>query len=261
MLQASRPMFGTPWNMETDRLTIPPTTLVLVSKHGSPRFDSTLATADLPAESRHETVSGRMPGPLVMGFDFAATVLFALEGAILAVGADFDLLGVIVAGFVTALGGGIIRDVLLGSTPPDALRFRRYAIAALMGGLTVFLLADLAEQIPTGALVALDAAGISAYMASGTRKALDFNSIAMTAVFLGTVTAVGGGVLRDLLLNRVPSILVTEVYATAAVAGAVVIVIGLHYRQPAARMMVAGAATCFALRMLSYYGDWNLPHP
>ncbi len=220
-----------------------------------------LNSPDLSAETGNEGVPSRLPGPLVMGFDFAATVLFALEGAILAVAADFDLLGVIISGFVTALGGGIIRDVLLGSNPPDALRFRRYAIAALAGGLTVFLLADLVEQIPVDALVALDAAGVAAYMASGTRKALDFKCIGLTAIFLGTTTAVGGGVLRDLLLDRVPRILVADFYATAALIGAVVIVVGLHYRQPPVRMMIAGAVTCFALRMLGYFGDWSLPHP
>jgi uncharacterized membrane protein YeiH len=187
-------------------------------------------------------------------------VLFALQGAILGVVAGLDLLGVMVVAFVTALGGGIIRDVLLGAGQPAALRYKRYAIAALVGGFLVFLFSDLVNEIPTLPLVALDAAALSAYAVSGAAKSLDFRTNALTAVFLGVVTAVGGGVIRDVLVNKIPIVLVAEFYATAALIGAAVMVAGVHFRRPTLEMMWVGAVTCFVLRMLGYWFDWNLPH-
>lgn len=210
-------------------------------------------------ESRADE-EARAPDPLVLSFDFAATVLFALEGATLGVVVHLDLFGVLVVGFATALGGGIIRDVLLGAGQPAALRYKRYAIAAFVGGLTVFLFSDEVREIPTGTLVALDAAGLSAYAVSGAAKSIDYRTNALTAILLGGVTAVGGGVIRDVLVNKTPIILVADIYATAALAGAAVMVIGVRLNQPMLRMMWIGAGSCFALRMLGYWNGWNLPH-
>lgn len=194
-------------------------------------------------------------------YDLAATILFSLEGATLGVAAGLDLLGVLVVGFATALGGGVIRDLLLGDTPPAALRFKRYICAALIGGLIVFLFSDLVRDIPTDALVILDAAALSPYAVSGARKGLDFGTNALTAIILGGITAVGGGVIRDLLLDRVPVILVPGIYlyATAALLGAAVMVAGVHMGRPAARMMLLGGLTCFAVRVLSYFLELGLP--
>jgi uncharacterized membrane protein YeiH len=197
---------------------------------------------------------------LVLSFDLAATVLFGIEGAILGVAAGLDLLGVLALAFVTALGGSIIRDVLLGSGQPAALRYKRYAIAALVGGILVFLFSDPVNEIPTLPLVALDAAALSAYAVAGAAKSLDFRTNALTAILLGGVTAVGGGVLRDVLVNKIPIVLVAEFYATAALIGAAVMVAGIHFRRPTLEMMWIGAVTCFVLRMIGYWQDWSLPH-
>jgi uncharacterized membrane protein YeiH len=202
----------------------------------------------------------RAPDPLVLAFDLAATVLFALEGATLGVAAHLDLLGVLVVGFATALGGGIIRDILLDAGQPAALRYKRYAIAAFVGSFIVFLFSDEIREIPTGTLVALDAAGLSAYAVSGAAKSIDFGTNTLTAILLGGVTAVGGGVIRDVLVIKTPIVLVADFYATAALIGAAVMVFGVRSKQPMLRMMWIGAATCFTLRMLGYWNDWNLPH-
>ncbi len=174
--------------------------------------------------------------------------------------AGLDLLGVLVVAFVTALGGGILRDLLLETRQPAALRYKRYAIAAFIGGFLVFLFSDLVNEIPTLPLVMLDAAALSAYAVAGAAKSLDFKTNALTAVLLGGVTAVGGGVMRDVLVNKIPIVLVADFYATAALIGAAVMVTGVHFRRSAMEMMWVGAVTCFALRMLGYWFDWSLPH-
>lgn len=196
---------------------------------------------------------------MVVAFDIGATLLFAVEGAILGVAADFDLLGVLVVAFATALGGGIIRDVLLGGELPAALQLKRYAITAFVGGSVVFLLASEVRDIDPTTLVALDAAGLAAFAVAGAAKALDFNTNALTAVLLGGVTAVGGGVVRDILLNRVPVILVADFYATAALIGAAIMVAGVRIgNRPVLWMMWIGAVACFVLRMVGYQQHWSL---
>lgn len=221
-----------------------------------------LSSSQAPVDTV-QTAGGARPLPdgLIKGFDLAATILFALEGSLLAVAADLDLLGIVVVGFVTALGGGIIRDLLLGDTPPAALRYKSYVASAIIGGSLVAIFSHEAEKIPVDLLVVLDAAGLSAYAMAGAGKALDFRLNSMTAVLIGVITAVGGGMIRDLLLNRVPVVLVAEFYATAALLGAILMVGGVRLGQPMWRMMFAGAALCFSLRLLGYFDGWELPHP
>lgn len=217
--------------------------------------------------SAAEPVTGELhpfPAGLIKGFDLAATILFALEGSLLGAAADLDLLGIVVAGFVTALGGGVIRDLLLGDSPPAALRYSSYVVSAIIGGSLVAVFAPQAGDIPFDLLVVLDAAGISAFAVSGAAKTLDFRLNAMTAVLIGVITAVGGGMIRDLLLNRIPVILTADFYATAALLGAIVMVVGVRLQrpgQPVWQMMVVGATVCFTLRLLGYFDGWELPHP
>lgn len=202
-----------------------------------------------------------LPEGLIRAFDLAATILFALEGSLLGAKFGLDVLGIVAVGFVTALGGGVIRDLLLGSTPPAALRFRRYMVSAIVGGSLVAVFARQVEEIPTDLLVVLDAAGLSAYAMAGAGKALDYRANSITAVLLGVITAVGGGMIRDLLVGRVPVVLVADFYASAALLGAILMVAGVRLHQPVVRMMFAGASLCFVLRLLGYFDGWELPHP
>ncbi len=207
-----------------------------------------------------DTATTRRSDQLVIWSDLAATSLFALEGATVAVVYRLDLFGVLVVAFVTALGGGMIRDVLLGDTPPAAIRMTRYVIAAFLGGFIVFLFSAQVRKISPDVIVTLDAAALSLFAVSGARKALDFETPAFTAMLLGMITAVGGGVLRDLLVNRVPLILVAEIYASAAFVGAAVMVLGFKRFERPGQMMLIGGLVCFALRMITYWQHWNLPH-
>ena len=154
-------------------------------------------------------------GRLVLGFDLAATSLFGLEGASSAVRADLDLFGVLGLGFVTALGGGIIRELIIGDVPPAGLRSERYILAALLGAAIAFAVFSPIAHIPSWILITLDAGGLSLFAVSGASKALLLGANDLAAMILGVVTGTGGGVIRDLLLNQVPAILRVDVYASA----------------------------------------------
>ena len=192
--------------------------------------------------------------------DLAATGLFAVEGARLGVLAGLDLFGVLVTAFATALGGGIVRDVLLGDVPPASMRSVAYPATALAAGGAVLAAYALWGSAPTGtAMTTLDAAGLSLFAVNGAAKALDHGMNALLAVLLGTMTAVGGGTIRDVLLDVVPGVLVREVYAVAAAVGAAVVVLAVRLGVRRATAMAAGAVVCFALRVVAVQRGWDLP--
>lgn len=192
--------------------------------------------------------------------DITATGLFAVEGAMVAAAVGLDLFGVLVIAFVSCLFGGIIRDVLLGDFPPASLRRPVYPTLALVAALLVAIGYHVIETVPRMLLLVPDAAGLGLFAVVGVTKALDFKIIPVTAVLLGTVSAVGGGVIRDVLLDRVPGILREDIYALAAVAGALTTVLALRAGVPRGWAMTAGFAVCFLLRMASVWWNWQLPH-
>jgi uncharacterized membrane protein YeiH len=148
---------------------------------------------------------------------------------------------------------------LIGDIPPAALRDGRYICAAVGGGAVAFLVSELVRDIPDAVLTSLDAAALSLFAVSGAAKALDFGASTLAASLLGALTGVGGGVVRDVLLNETPRVLVGEVYAVAALLGAAVMAIGERRGLPRATAMVSGALACFVLRVISDWQDWNLP--
>jgi uncharacterized membrane protein YeiH len=170
-----------------------------------------------------------------------------------------DLLGLLVLSFVTALGGGIIRDLLIGGIPPGAIRDWRYAAAAFLGGLVVFFWYRFVSQVPNSMLVIFDAAGLGLFAVAGAAKAVEFGIHPFLAVLMGGITGVGGGTIRDILLARVPTVLRADVYATAALAGAAVMVIGAKLAMPKAFASISGIVVCFLLRVVSVWRQWNLP--
>jgi uncharacterized membrane protein YeiH len=192
--------------------------------------------------------------------DLGGTFLFAAEGAMTAIRGDLDFFGVMVLSFATAVGGGIMRDVLLGATPPAALRDWRYGVLAFIAGTVTFLLYWRASAIPTWLIVSLDAAGLALFAVAGTEKALNHDMHPFVAVLLGTITGVGGGTIRDVLLAQVPVVLRADIYATAAMAGAAVLVSGRALRWPAPIASGLGGIVCFGLRMLAVWQHWSLPH-
>ena len=196
---------------------------------------------------------------LLSAFDLAGTLVFALEGAMRAIRGDLDFLGLLVLAFVTAVGGGIIRDLLIGATPPAAIRDWRYFGIAILGALAVSFFYQSVQAIPDQLIVTLDAAGLGLFAVAGVEKALDYQMHPVMAVVMGGITGVGGGTVRDLLLAEVPSVLRKDVYASAALAGGVVMVLLLKMKLPRAIAMVCGGSACFLLRMVAVAQHWNLP--
>jgi uncharacterized membrane protein YeiH len=196
---------------------------------------------------------------LLNAFDLAGTLVFALEGAMRAIRGDLDFLGLLVLAFVTAVGGGIIRDLLIGATPPAAIRDWRYFGIAILGATAVSFFYQWVQAIPDQLILTLDAAGLALFAVAGVEKALDYKMHPLMAVVMGGITGVGGGTVRDLLLAQVPSVLRKDVYASAALAGGVVMVLLLKAKLPRAVAMASGGGACFLLRMVAVARHWNLP--
>jgi uncharacterized membrane protein YeiH len=196
--------------------------------------------------------------PLVRHTDLAGIFVFAVQGALAALAAHLDLFGVLVLSFVTALGGGMVRDVLMGALPPSALRGWSYPSTAFAAGIIVFALGHYLP-VPHELLQTLDAGGLALFTVAGTEKALDARIHPLSAILLGTITAIGGGTMRDVLLNHVPAILRVDVYATAALFGAIVLVLTRRLGLTPTLAAVMGAVVCFVLRMIGLWLHWRLP--
>jgi uncharacterized membrane protein YeiH len=204
--------------------------------------------------------AARDSAALVLAADLAGTFVFAAQGALKAMAGDLDLFGVLVLAFVTALGGGIIRDLLIGAAPPSALRDWRYAAIAFFAGALAFALRPLVAQVPAWLVVGLDAAGLGLFAVAGAEKALAFGIAPFIAILMGGITGVGGGTIRDLLLMQIPVVLRVDVYATAALLGAVVVVVGRSLRLPDLPAAILGGLACFLLRIVAVWQHWQLPH-
>jgi uncharacterized membrane protein YeiH len=191
--------------------------------------------------------------------DLIGTFVFAVEGAMAAIQGRLDLLGILVLSFATALGGGIIRDLLIGAVPPNSVRDWRYGAIAFAGGGAVFFFYHFVQRIPTPVIVSLDAAGLALFAVAGAQKALEYDINPFLAALMGGITGVGGGTVRDVLLAQVPAVLRADVYAVAALAGAAVLVAGLKLGGPRILMAILGAVVCFGLRVVAVWQHWNLP--
>lgn len=199
--------------------------------------------------------------PLLLALDLAGTFAFALNGALTAIRAvRLDLVGVVTLAMCTALGGGIIRDLLIGAVPPATFADWRYLAVAAAGGLVAFTTGHRLDRFALPITV-FDAVGLSLFAVTGASKALHFGLGAGQAVILGAVTAVGGGTLRDVLVRRVPTVLTGGLYAVPALLGATVTVVAVRadvYGVPAALL---AAALCFAVRMVGVRFGLNVPSP
>jgi uncharacterized membrane protein YeiH len=196
---------------------------------------------------------------LLLTVDLIGVFVFALDGALTGIRANLDLFGVLVLSFVTALAGGVIRDVLIGDIPPASLRNWAYGAVAFGAGGFAFVFHEFVQNIPAMALIVLDAGGLSLFAVAGTEKALSRNMNPLIAALMGTITGVGGGTVRDILLTKIPIVLRADVYATAALAGAIVVIVCRRLRFPDALAAALGGFACFALRMVSVWRHWNLP--
>jgi uncharacterized membrane protein YeiH len=198
--------------------------------------------------------------PVLLVLDLAGTFAFALNGALTAVrAAQVDIVGVVTLGMITAVGGGIIRDVLLGAVPPAAFVDWRYLTVAAGGGALVFLFARPLDRF-SRSIDVLDAAGLALFAVTGAGKALEFGAGPMQAIILGVVTGVGGGTMRDVLIRKVPGVLTSGLYAIPALVGAAVSVAG-EAGGLGHLLDIPAAAVCFLIRVTGLRFGLDAPKP
>jgi uncharacterized membrane protein YeiH len=184
--------------------------------------------------------------------------VFALSGAASGVKSRLDVFGVSVLAFVAGNAGGMTRDVLIGAVPPPAIDDWRYLAVSLAAALAMFLWYPAVTRLQPIVLL-FDAAGLALFAVSGTQKALQYGVDPVAAAMLGMLTGIGGGIVRDVLVNEVPVVLRAELYALAALAGAAVVVAGDRLAWPRSATALAGLAVCFTLRFIAIRRGWGLP--
>jgi len=198
-------------------------------------------------------------------FEIMGTIAFAISGAMIAIRHKMDLFGVAMLGLVTATGGGVIRDVIIGDIPPRVFRDSRYAMLAFGTALLVFIVLRFAKRLPAGRFSSVldrlyflsDTLGLAAFTVLGIRSVGGENGTLL--LFVGVITGVGGGVLRDVFCGAVPSIFREHIYALASAAGAVCYILLLRTPLPEMASMLAGFGVVFIIRCLAAHYHWNLP--
>lgn len=200
--------------------------------------------------------------------EIIGTIAFASSGAMVAVRKKLDLFGIIVLGVITAVGGGMLRDLMIGSIPPNMFRNPTYVFAAFLTVLILFLLfrcrpvllesryMETYEKI----MNVLDAIGLGAFTVTGVDTGIDagYGEYHFLIIFLGVITGIGGGILRDIMAGETPFVLKKHVYACASISGACLYVLLLQFTHSDFAMLLS-AILVVAIRMLASHYRWNLP--
>jgi uncharacterized membrane protein YeiH len=198
------------------------------------------------------------PGALLVVLDLLGIFVFAITGALVAVRKELDVFAVLVLAATTGLGGGFARDVLIGAVPPAALADWRYLLVPAAAGLVTFFFHPVLGRLERVVTV-LDAAGLALFCVTGALKALAYGLGPVPAALMGMLTGIGGGMLRDVLTGRVPLVFRGELYATPALVGATVAVIGHEAGLRTAVVAGPAAAVCFGWRVVAVRRGWNAP--
>lgn len=196
---------------------------------------------------------------MLLIFDVLGTFVFASSGAFVARTARLDLFGAFVLSLAAGTAGGIMRDLLLGLTPPLALTEWRYPLAAAVATLAVAVRGELLDTRLKRPITILDAFGLGLFATTGTWRALDASSPVVTALFVGVLTAVGGGVVRDMLVARVPVVLHREIYAVAAVVASGLVIAADTVQIERAVAGVAAVTVAACIRLVAAHKQWNVP--
>jgi len=190
--------------------------------------------------------------------DLTGTFVFALSGGVRGVQNRMDQFGVVFLAFVAAVSGGIVRDLLIGATPPAAILTWHYAAVSTLAGVICFYAYHSIVRLARPVAM-FDALGLGLFAVVGARKALDAGLSPLMAALLGMLTAIGGGIAADVLTARPPMVLRREVYALAALAGASLLTFGDHVGIPDSITAPLGAALATGLRLIALSRNWHLP--
>ena len=199
--------------------------------------------------------------------EIIGTVAFAISGTMIGIRKNMDIFGINVLAITTALGGGLIRDLVLGITPPNMFRDSSYALWAIATACVLFIVfrwkkhlleahvSDVQEKL----MGIMDAIGLGAFTVIGIDKAIQMgHERIFLMIFVGVITGVGGGMLRDIMAGNTPFIFVKHIYACASIAGAIVCII-LRMFLPDYVAMIVGALVVIVIRILAARYRWNLP--
>ena len=200
------------------------------------------------------------PSVVLVVLDLVGIAVFAISGGLVAVRKGLDIFGVLVLAVITGLGGGFIRDVLIGAVPPAALADWRYLLAPIGAGLLTFWFHPTLGRMERLVNV-FDAAGLAVFCVTGALKALAYGLGPIPAALLGMVTGVGGGMVRDVLAGRVPVVLRGDLYATPALVGAGIAVVGHQLGLRVVEIAPPAAFVCLVWRLLAMRRGWNAPTP
>ena len=195
---------------------------------------------------------------LIDALDMIGTFVFALSGGSRAVEKRLDIFGVLFLAFVAAVSGGILRDVMVGATPATAIATWHYLAISTLAGLCCFLFYSQIARLEASVSV-FDAIGLGLFAVTGTQKALSAGIPPVMAAVLGMLTAIGGGIARDVLTTRTPMVLQKEIYAVAALLGAVIVAFGGAVGMPSHVTAVLGALLTISLRLISLRNNWHFP--
>lgn len=201
--------------------------------------------------------------------ELVGTVAFSCSGAMVAIRKNLDFLGIIVLGVITAVGGGMFRDILIGKNPPELFRNPVYVVVAVIAAILMFFIVrsrTLAQnfiqtKVYDRLMNLLDAIGLGAFTVVGVNTALHsaYNHYVFLTIFLGVITGVGGGLLRDIMVCEIPSILKEHIYACASLIGALLYAYSMYLKIPNIGIIVS-ALVVILIRVLARHYDWNLPH-
>lgn len=195
---------------------------------------------------------------LLLILDLGGTFVFAISGAMVGIRRCLDIFGVLVLSFAASSAGGIARDLLIGAVPPAAVSDWRYFAVAMTAGLVTFLWSSPVSRLHTPILM-FDAIGLAFFAVSGAEKALAYHLSPLMAALLGMLTGIGGGMARDILVARTPSVLKGDLYAVAALAAAAVVVIGNLVGWPVLPTAAGAGLLCLGIRLLAILRGWGLP--
>jgi uncharacterized membrane protein YeiH len=190
--------------------------------------------------------------------DMLGTAVFAMTGSLVARKKQMDIFGVIVIALVTAMGGGTLRELILGTTPVFWVRDPNYVIVALIGVALTILLVRL-NLMPQRPLLLADALGLALFTVIGTQAALSANVAWGIAIMLGTMGSVAGGIIRDILSDEIPLILRKEIYATASILGAATYIAASYLQISPTLASLLAAFVTLSLRLLAIWREWSLP--
>ena len=201
---------------------------------------------------------------LLLLFELIGTVAFAVSGAMVALSKKMDIFGVAVLGLVTAVGGGVIRDLILGITPPKTFQNPIYAAVAIATSLIIFIPAVRrflsGKEVYDKIMLLMDSVGLGIFTVVGIETAYlsDQSHSIFLLIFVGVITGVGGGMIRDVLAQTTPAILVRHFYASASIIGAVICIILWNFLGQSAAV-IGGASSVLILRLLAAKYHWSLP--